>query len=89
GLRVRVVSMPSWELFEEQPEDYKEQVLPPSVKRRLVVEAGQALGWEKYAGDEGAILGLDDFGRSGPWKELAEKYGFTPGNVAARARELM
>jgi len=89
GHQVRVVSMPSRELFERQNESYKNQVLPPAVTKRLVVEAGQSLGWEKYAGSEGIIIGLDDFGRSGPWKQLAEKWGFTPGNIAARARELL
>ncbi|MEA1996888.1 MAG: transketolase [Gemmatimonadota bacterium] len=89
GKKVRVVSMPSWELFEEQPEDYKTSVLPPEITRRVVVEAGQALGWEKYAGPDGVIIGLDDFGKSGPWKELAELYGFTADNVANSARELL
>ena len=89
GHRARVVSMPSRELFERQSDSYKEQVLPKAVKRRVVVEAGQVLGWEKYAGDNGVIIGLDDFGRSAPWKQLAEKWGFTPENVAARARELL
>jgi len=89
GSRVRVVSMPSWELFEEQPGDYKESVLPPEVKKRVVVEAGQALGWERYAGDEGVILGMHTFGVSGPWKELAEHFGFTTQNVTETARKLL
>ena len=89
GSRVRVVSMPSWELFEEQPGDYKKSVLPSEVKKRVVVEAGQALGWERYAGDEGVILGMHSFGVSGPWKELAEHFGFTAQNVTEAARKLL
>ncbi|MBN2287751.1 MAG: transketolase, partial [Candidatus Glassbacteria bacterium] len=88
GRRVRVVSMPSWELFEMQDHSYQEEVLPQALDRRLVVEAGRSLGWEKYAGSRGAIIGLEGFGTSGPWKQLAEKWGFTPEKVAARAREL-
>ena len=89
GRKVRVVSMPSWELFEEQPAEYRRQVLPPEVAKRLVVEAGQALGWEKYAGPAGEVMGLTEFGKCGPWKQLAELYGFTPEKVAARARTLL
>ena len=89
GRRVRVVSMPSWELFEEQPEDYKKSVLPAEIKKRVVVEAGQALGWERYAGDEGVILGMHTFGVSGPWKELAEHFGFTTEKVTEAARKLL
>ncbi len=87
--RVRVVSMPSWELFDEQSEDYKRSVLPPEIKKRVVVEAGQALGWERYAGDEGLILGLHTFGESGPLKELAEHFGFTTQKVIEAARKLL
>ncbi len=89
GRRVRVVSMPSWELFDAQDETYRNEVLPKSLKKRLVVEAGSALGWERYAGDEGEILGMEGFGVSGPWQQLAEKYGFTAANVTARARKLL
>ena len=89
GHQARVVSMPSWELFEQQSQAYKNEVLPREITRRLCVEAGRSLGWEKYAGLDGAIIGLDEFGCSGPWKQLAEKWGFTTENVAARARELL
>ena len=89
GIKARVVSMPSWELFEAQPEDYKKSVLPPAIKRRLVIEAGRSLGWEKYAGDEGIIIGLDRFGESAPWKEIAQHLGFTPEAVAEKARQLL
>ncbi len=89
GRRVRVVSMPSWELFDAQDEAYRHKVLPKRLKKRLVVEAGSGLGWERYAGDEGEILAMDGFGVSGPWQQLAEKYGFTAENVTARARKLL
>ena len=88
GLAVRTVSMPSWELFESQPEEYQNAVLPPSVSARLVVEAGISQGWHKYAGDRGDILCLDGFGVSAPGKVLFEKFGFTVENVTARAKEL-
>jgi transketolase len=89
GIAVRTVSMPSWELFEEQPEEYRNAVLPPSVSARLVVEAGVSQGWSKYAGDRGDILCLDHFGASAPGKILFEKFGFTAENVAARALRLL
>lgn len=89
GSKVRVVSMPSWELFEMQPEAYRNKVLPPRVTKRLVVEAGITFGWERYTGTEGAIIGMTSFGESGPWKELAARYGFTSDNVAAEARRLL
>ena len=89
GLNPRVVAMPSWELFEEQPEDYKREVLPPEVKARVAVEAGVRLGWERYVGTEGAIVSVERFGASAPGKEVLEKFGFTPENVARIARELM
>ena len=89
GHRVRVVSMPCWELFDEQPEDYRNSVLPPEVERRLVVEAGITVGWERYAGLKGKIIGLETFGSCGPWQELAVHFGFTAENVAAEARKLL
>lgn len=85
---VRVVSMPSWELFEKQSFEYKESVLPKSCRRRLAVEAGVSLGWEKYVGAEGAVIGLDRFGLSGPYKALAEEFGFTTANVIQAAEGL-
>ena len=89
GIAVRTVSMPSWELFEAQQEEYRNATLPPSVSARLVVEAGVSQGWSKYAGDSGDILSLDDFAVSAPGKVLFEKYGFTAENVADRARKLL
>ena len=77
GKKVRVVSMPSWELFLKQDKAYRDSVLPPSCKKRVSLEAGTTLGWEKFIGDEGLAIGMDHFGSSGPYKVLAEKFGFT------------
>ena len=89
GIAVRTVSMPSWELFEEQTEEYRNAVLPPSVAARLVVEAGISHGWAKYAGDRGDILCIDRFGVSAPGKTVFEKFGFTAENISERARTLL
>ena len=88
GRCVRVVDLASWELFEEQPEQYRRQVLPPSVPHRLAVEAACSMGWERYVGDAGAIHGIDRYGASAPWKTIAEKFGFTAEAVAEKARTL-
>ena len=89
GLAARVVSMPSWELFAEQPLAYRDEVLPPGVAARLVVEAGASLGWERYAGDRGEIMGIDRFGASAPGGELMARFGFTAEAVADRAAALV
>ena len=88
-VNVRVVSMPSWELFEKQPADYRNEVLPPACKLRLAVEAGASMGWQKYVGDQGQTVCLDHFGASAPYKVLAEKFGFTTPNVLAVAKALI
>ncbi len=87
--RIRVVSMPSWELFERQPSGYREAVLPSGCRKRVAIEAGSTLGWQKYTGLEGRIVGLDHFGASAPYPVLAEQYGFTADRIAAVARELL
>jgi transketolase len=89
GRRVRVVNLASWELFEEQSQEYRDRVLPPSVPLRLAVEAAASFGWERYVGLKGAVHGIDDFGHSAPWKVIAQKLGFTPEAIAARAREML
>jgi transketolase len=89
GIAVRVVSMPSLELFERNPREYKDKVLLPEIRTRLVIEAGYPMGWERYAGEEGAILGISSFGASAPGGILMEKYGFTPENIVQRAMELL
>jgi len=86
GKGVRVVSFPSWELFEMQDEAYKESVLPKNIQARLAVEAGASLGWERYAK---SVLGIDHYGASAPYKTIFENFGFTVENVVARAKELM
>ncbi len=86
GINARVISMPSFELFEAQDKAYRDSVLPPGVKKRVVVEAGATFGWHKYAGDEGIVIGLDRFGASGPYKVLGEKFGFTPESITAKTK---
>jgi transketolase len=88
-IQARVVSMPSWELFERQPKEYRESVLPPAVRKRLAVEAGSPMGWHKYLGDEGDILGITKFGASAPGDVVLKEYGFTVANVVRRAKALL
>jgi transketolase len=88
GLAARVVSLPSWELFAAQDEAYRESVLPRRLARRLAIEAASPFGWERWVGDRGAVLGVDRFGASAPYKDLAKAYGFTVDNVVERARLL-
>jgi transketolase len=89
GVSARVVSMPSWELFEQQPAGYREAVLPAAVSARVAVEAGAPLGWYKYVGAGGEIVAMTRFGVSAPGKVLMERFGFTPENVAGRALGLL
>jgi transketolase len=89
GIRVRVVSLPSWELFDRQPQAYRDRILPPGVRARVAVEAGIRLGWEHYVGLEGAVVGIDHFGASAPSQILYEKFGITAEAVAAVARRLL
>ncbi len=89
AVRARVVSMPSWELFERQPKEYRESVFPPSVKKRLAVEAGSPLGWHKYVGDSGDIIGITKFGHSAPGDVVMKEYGFTVENVLKKARVML
>jgi len=89
GVNARVVSMPSWELFEQQPQEYKDTVLPPAVRARVAVEAGVPLGWERYVGADGAIVGLARFGASAPGPVVYANLGFTPENVAEKARQAL
>lgn len=86
GIQARVVSMPSWELFEAQPQSYQDTVLPPNVKARVAVEQASTFGWERYVGPTGAIIGMNTFGASAPLSELQTKFGFTPEAVADAAR---
>jgi transketolase len=86
GVKARVVSMPSWELFESQPQGYRDQVLPPAVRARVSVEEAATFGWERYVGIDGARLGMETFGASAPLKELSHKFGFTVDHVVAAAQ---
>jgi transketolase len=87
GIRSRVVSMPSWEIFDHQPPEYRDSVLPPHVKARVAVEQGSTLGWERYVGSTGRVIGMHTFGASAPLKALQKKFGFEPDRVIAAARE--
>lgn len=89
GLRARVVSLPCWELFDEQDQAYRDSVLPPDLRARVAVEAGRSLGWERYVGDLGAVVGVDRFGASAPYQEIYKRYGLTPENVAETARRVL
>jgi transketolase len=89
GIRARVVSMPSWEAFERQPEEYRRQVLPPDVLTRISIEAGATQGWHKYVGREGEIIGIDHFGASAPGEILLRNFGFTSENIVQRAKGLL
>jgi transketolase len=88
GLRVRVVSMPCWRLFEEQPREYQDAVLPPGVTARVAVEAGTSFGWDRFVGPRGAVVGVDRFGASAPGEVVMREFGFTPEHVADAARAL-
>ena len=90
GIHARVVSMPSWELFEEacaKDPTYREQVLPSAVKARVAVEMASTFGWAKYAGSEGAVIGMTSFGASAPLKDLLKHFGFTKERVAEEAKK--
>ena len=89
SIQVRVVSFPSWELFEKQSEAYKEKVFPKNIRKRLAVEAGSPIGWSKYVTDEGDIIGITKFGESAPGEEVMKEYGFSAENVIERARALL
>jgi len=89
GIRSRVVSMPSWDIFEHQPASYRESVLPPQVTARIAVEQGSVLGWERYVGAKGRVIGMTTFGASAPLKELQRNFGFEPDRVVAAAKQLL
>jgi transketolase len=87
GIRSRVVSMPSWDLFEDQSDAYRESVLPPAIKARVAIEQGSTLGWDRYVGPTGRVIGMKTFGASAPLKELQKKYGFEPEHLVVAAKE--
>jgi transketolase len=89
GVKARVVSLPSWYLFDLQPDEYREEVLPQAVQARVAVEQASTLGWDRYVGPHGRIVGMHTFGASAPLKEVQRKFGFTPERVVEAARELL
>jgi transketolase len=89
GIRSRVVSMPSWDIFEHQTQAYRDSVLPPGVNARVAVEQASTFGWDRYVGPSGRIIGMKTFGASAPLKELQRKFGFEPDRVVAAAREVI
>src|SRR5271170_3314168 len=89
GVKARVVSMPSWSLFEAQDDSYRERVLPRGIRKRVTVEAASPIGWHRWAGDEGAVIGVERFGASAPGQEVLDHLGFTPDRVAGAALRLL
>ena len=89
GVKARVVSMPCWELFARQSDDYKAKVFPREVRARVAVEAASSFGWSKYIGPDGDTVTRDDFGASAPYKDILQHYGFTVDNVVAKARAVI
>jgi transketolase len=87
GIRSRVVSMPSWDIFDHQTQEYRDSVLPPKVTARVAVEQASTFGWERYVGTSGRIIGMKTFGASAPLKELQRKFGFEPEHLVAAAKE--
>jgi transketolase len=89
NVQARVVSMPSWELFEAQSQEYRESVIPPSIRARIAVEAGSSQGWQRFVGDRGDVIGVNRFGASAPGEVLMREYGITVENVCERALRLL
>jgi len=89
GIATRVVSMPCWELFDKQPREYREGVLPPAIPARISIEAGATLGWKRYVGDGGGSIGLDRFGASAPGETVMKELGFTAEHVVRYAKDLL
>ncbi len=87
GIRSRVVSMPSWDIFEHQPQAYRDSVLPPNVAARVAVEQASTFGWERYVGTSGQVVGMKTFGASAPLKELQRRFGFEPDHVVGAAKQ--
>jgi transketolase len=86
---IDMVSMPSWDIFDHQSQDYRDSVLPPAVKARIAIEQASTFGWERYVGDSGQIIGMKTFGASAPLKELQSKFGFEPERAVAAAKKLL
>jgi len=89
GIRSRVVSMPSWDIFEHQTQEYRDSVLPPEIEARVAVEQASTFGWERYVGLKGRVIGMHTFGASAPLKELQKQFGFEPDQVVSVAKDLL
>jgi transketolase len=89
GIRSRVVSIPSWEIFDHQPQEYRDKVLPPGITARIMIEQASMFGWERYVGSSGRMIGMKTFGASAPLKELLTKFGFEPGRIVEVAKDLL
>jgi transketolase len=89
GIKARVFSMPSWDIFDHQTPEYRESVLPAKVKARVAIEQASTFGWERYVGESGRIIGMKTFGGSAPLKELQRRFGFEPDHVIATVKELL
>ena len=89
GIETTRERMPSWDIFEHQPQTYRESVLPPGITARIAVEQGSVLGWDRYVGAAGRVIGMKTFGASAPLKELQRKFGFEPERIVAAAKELL
>jgi len=87
GIKSRVVSLPSWHLFDQQTEDYRESVLPAAITSRVAIEQASTMGWERYAGENGMTIGMTTFGASGPFKDLAKFFSFTPDAIVEAAKD--
>jgi transketolase len=88
GIASRVVSLPCWEIFEKQDQSYRDEVLPPAITARLAIEEGSPLGWERWTGSQGAIMGMTTFGQSAPFADVEAEFGFTVDNVVEVARQV-
>jgi transketolase len=89
GIKTRVVSMPSWELFDAQSQDYQDQVLPPEITARVSVEEASPIGWSRFVGRRGIVMGMKTFGMSAPIKMVARHFGFEPQHIVAAAKEVL
>jgi transketolase len=89
NIRARVVSMPSWDIFDEQSQEYRDSVLPPQISARVAVEQASTFGWERYVGQHGRVVGMHTFGASAPLKELQRKYGFEPDRLVEVVKQVM
>jgi transketolase len=89
GVKARLVSLPSWEIFEAQPAAYRAQVLPPTVRARVAVEAAASFGWHRWVGDQGEIIAIDRFGASAPGDRLFREFGFTPEHIVAAVKRVL